>query len=92
MSKKRLVIVLVAALVFSMAIARAAWAAPEAPKEKPAVSGTAPAGLETTAEAAVLLEPLTGIIVYEKEKDKRLPMASVTKLMTLFLESRAQPE
>lgn len=89
MSKKRLVIVLVAALVFSMAIARAAWAAPEAPKEKPAVSGTAPAGLETTAEAAVLLEPLTGVIVYEKEKDKRLPMASVTKLMTLLLATEA---
>lgn len=89
MSKKRLVIVLVAALVFSMTIARAAWADTEAAKEKPAVSGTAPAGLETTAEAAVLLEPLTGIIVYEKEKDKRLPMASVTKLMTLLLATEA---
>ncbi|OQA08346.1 MAG: D-alanyl-D-alanine carboxypeptidase DacF precursor [Firmicutes bacterium ADurb.Bin373] len=45
--------------------------------------------METTAEAAVLLEPLTGVIVYEKEKDKRLPMASVTKLMTLLLATEA---
>ncbi|MDD4334775.1 MAG: D-alanyl-D-alanine carboxypeptidase [Desulfotomaculaceae bacterium] len=89
MYKKRLVIVLVAALVFIMTIGQTAWAAPEAAKEKSDAKGTVPAGLETTAEAAVLLEPVTGKIVYEKEKDKRLPMASVTKLMTLLLAADA---
>ncbi|MDD2553048.1 MAG: D-alanyl-D-alanine carboxypeptidase [Desulfotomaculaceae bacterium] len=89
MSKKRLVILLAVALVFCMTIGQAAWAAPEAAEENPAAKGTVPAGLETTAEAAVLLEPVTGKVVYEKEKDKRLPMASVTKLMTLLLATDA---
>jgi len=45
--------------------------------------------LETTAEAAVLLEPYSGTLIYEKEPHKRLPMASVTKLMTLLLATEA---
>ncbi len=91
MNKKRLFIVLVAALVFSlsMGIGQAAWAEPEAAKVNTSVKVTKPAGLETTAEAAILLEPRKDIIVYEKEKDKQLPMASVTKLMTLLLATDA---
>lgn len=84
MSKKRLVFVLIAALVFSITVGQAVWAAQETPAKE-----SVPAGLETTAEAAVLLEPVTGKIVFEKEKDKRLPMASVTKLMTLLLAADA---
>jgi D-alanyl-D-alanine carboxypeptidase (penicillin-binding protein 5/6) len=45
--------------------------------------------LETTAEAAILLEPYSNLIIYEKEPHKRLPMASVTKLMTLLLATEA---
>lgn len=86
MSKKRLVFVMIAALVFSMTMGQAVWAAQEA--AKPAKDSVT-AGLETTAIAAVLLEPVTGKIVFEKEKDKRLPMASVTKLMTLLLATDA---
>lgn len=89
MSKKRLVFVLIAALVFSMTMGQAVWAAQEAAKEKTPARDSVTAGLETTAEAAVLLEPVTGKIVFEKEKDKRLPMASVTKLMTLLLAADA---
>lgn len=88
MSKRRWAIVLVLALIFSMTVGQA-WAVQEAAKEKPPAKGAVTAGLETTAEAAVLLEPVTGKIVYEKEKDKRLPMASVTKLMTLLLATDA---
>jgi D-alanyl-D-alanine carboxypeptidase (penicillin-binding protein 5/6) len=89
LSKKRWAIVLVVALVLSMIMGQTAWAVQEAAKEKTPAKGAVPAGLETTAEAAVLLEPVTGKIVYEKEKDKRLPMASVTKLMTLLLATEA---
>jgi D-alanyl-D-alanine carboxypeptidase (penicillin-binding protein 5/6) len=89
LSKKRLVFVLIAALVFSMTMGQAVWAAQEAAKEKNSAKESVKAGLETTAEAAVLLEPVTGKIVFEKEKDKRLPMASVTKLMTLLLATDA---
>ncbi|NQS74874.1 MAG: D-alanyl-D-alanine carboxypeptidase [Peptococcaceae bacterium] len=91
MNKKRLLIVLVAALVFSLSIgiSQAAWAEPEAAKVNAGTKVTKPAGLETTADAAVLLEPKKDIIIYEKEKDKQLPMASVTKLMTLLLATDA---
>lgn len=89
MIKRRLVFVLALALIFSMTMGQAAWAVQEAAKEKIPPKGAGPAGLETTAEAAVLLEPLTDKIVYEKEKDKQLPMASVTKLMTLLLATDA---
>lgn len=40
---------------------------------------------ETTAESALLMAADNGEILYSKEPDKRLPMASVTKLMTLLL-------
>ncbi len=89
LSRKQLITMLVATLVFTMSISQLAWAQPEAAKEKSSNGGAAPAGLETTADAAVLLEPTTGNIFYEKEKDKRLPMASVTKLMTLLLATDA---
>ncbi|TEB06703.1 D-alanyl-D-alanine carboxypeptidase DacF precursor [Pelotomaculum schinkii] len=62
-----------------------AFAAELAAKANEPAKGT----LETTAEAAVLLEPYSNKIIYEKEPDKRLPMASVTKLMTLLLATEA---
>ncbi|MEW6541298.1 MAG: D-alanyl-D-alanine carboxypeptidase family protein [Bacillota bacterium] len=42
-------------------------------------------GPETEAESAVLLEPVSGRILYEKEPNKELPIASVTKIMTMLL-------
>lgn len=41
--------------------------------------------IETTADAALLMAADTGEILYSKNPDKKLPMASVTKLMTLLL-------
>ncbi len=41
--------------------------------------------LEITAKAAVLIEGSTGEIIYEKNKDKELIPASITKIMTLNL-------
>ena len=40
--------------------------------------------LETTAESAILIDAVTGKILFEKEPDKELPPASVTKVMTLL--------
>ena len=42
-------------------------------------------GLNITSKAAVVIEGATGQILYEKNKDDELPMASVTKVMTLLL-------
>lgn len=42
-------------------------------------------GLNITAKAAVLIENSSGRILYEKERDKELIPASITKIMTLLL-------
>ena len=58
-------------------------------KPEPVLAKPAPpvneSGLETTAEAAVLMEPNTGKILWSKQPEKELPMASVTKIMTMLL-------
>lgn len=41
--------------------------------------------LQTTAESAVLMDYGTGKILFEKNPDKELPPASVTKIMTLMV-------
>lgn len=41
--------------------------------------------LDITAQSAVLIENSSGRILYEKEKDKELIPASITKIMTLLL-------
>lgn len=41
--------------------------------------------LELTAESAIVMEASTGEILLEKEPDKKLPPASVTKIMTMLL-------
>lgn len=43
------------------------------------------ADLSLSCESAVLMEPITGKVLYEKNKDKQLRPASVTKIMTLLL-------
>lgn len=50
--------------------------------EEKAVSGGA---VEVSAVSAVLLEGSTGEIIFEKDKDKELVPASITKIMTLNL-------
>lgn len=41
--------------------------------------------LEISAETAIIMEAETGKVLYEKDADKALPPASVTKVMTLLL-------
>ncbi|MCX7715514.1 MAG: D-alanyl-D-alanine carboxypeptidase [Clostridia bacterium] len=41
--------------------------------------------LDISAKSAVLMEASTGKILYEKNPDERLPIASVTKVMTMLL-------
>ena len=52
-----------------------------------AVLAAAPAnsGLQLECRAAILMEPETGRVLYEKAPDERMPIASITKLMTLLL-------
>ena len=41
--------------------------------------------LAENAKSAIMLEASTGKIIFEKNKDEQLPMASMTKMMTLLL-------
>ena len=43
------------------------------------------ANIETTAESAILMDAVSGRVLYEKEAHKELPPASVTKVMTLLV-------
>lgn len=47
------------------------------------------AGIELSAKSAVLMEASTGKILYETDKDAKLPIASVTKIMTMLLTMEA---
>lgn len=41
--------------------------------------------IQTTGKSVVLMEAHTGKVIYEKNKDEKLMMASITKIMTLLL-------
>lgn len=41
--------------------------------------------LASNAKSAILIEASTGKVIYEKNADEQLPMASMTKMMTLLL-------
>lgn len=53
-------------------------------KEEDAVAENT-AEMELSAETAILMEAETGRVLFEREADKALPPASVTKVMTLLL-------
>lgn len=42
-------------------------------------------GINLESESAILMEASTGMIIYEKDADKSLAPASITKIMTLIL-------
>ena len=60
---------------------------PAVQADAPAVLAAAPAnsGLQLECRAAILMEPETGCVLYEKAPDERMPIASITKVMTLLL-------
>lgn len=51
----------------------------------PVVSAKAAPELNINAKSAILMEQSTGEILYEKDADLELPIASVTKIMTMLL-------
>ena len=54
--------------------------------DAPAAQTAAPAdSLSLPCRAAVLIEPASGRVLYEKNADERVPIASITKVMTCLL-------
>ena len=74
--KKILSIIILLVIVLSICIAPILAKAEEAKNE---------IGMEFECESAVLMEATTGTVLYQKNPDKALPPASVTKIMTLLL-------
>lgn len=52
---------------------------------EPVAAPTTPSSLEIGGKGAILMEVGSGEILYERDSHKRLPIASVTKVMTLLL-------
>ncbi len=57
----------------------------------PPMAMAAPSGGAVSAECAVLIEATTGRVLYEKNADKRHPMASTTKIMTALIAVESVP-
>ena len=53
------------------------------------MAGSDVGNVSISARAAMLYEPVTGEILYEKNSDMRLPMASTTKIMTAIVVAEA---
>ena len=64
---------------------RVETAAPAETGEAAEVAAPAAETLALPCRAAVLVEPESGRVLYEKAPDERMPVASITKLMTLLL-------
>ncbi|MBO8138553.1 MAG: D-alanyl-D-alanine carboxypeptidase [Desulfotomaculum sp.] len=83
MLKKAPIVLLVLTLLIGIVVT-AAWADTE--KD----SGDKKPLLETTAKSAVLMDYHSGQVMFSKNPDQRLPMASVTKIMTMLLACEAE--
>lgn len=59
-------------------------------KEKSPQKASESLGIRTTAKAAIVVDRVSGTILFQKEADRELPIASLTKLMTalVFLDVR----
>ena len=58
---------------------------PAAAQADQETAAPARSGLSLNCRAAILIEPGTGRVLYEKSPDETMPIASITKLMTLLL-------
>lgn len=76
-----------AAAIATVTSASAAWAVEPTAPAQPAVPDLAP-----NAKSAVLMDASTGTIFYEKNGNERLPLASITKVMTMILVMEALDE
>ncbi|GGA22676.1 D-alanyl-D-alanine carboxypeptidase family protein [Paenibacillus physcomitrellae] len=82
--KKRLLICTLAFCLFA-GMATPGNAAPAgSPTQDPAT-----AGLGANAASAVLMDADTGTVIFEKDSHKKLPPASITKVMTMLLTAEA---
>ena len=68
-------------LIFALLFTQVAFAAAQNDTEV----STTPTELNLPCKSAILIEETTGQVLYEKNADLRLPMASTTKIMTALV-------
>ncbi len=92
--KKPKWIVLAAVLLCGILLVQCAYSAqavpeltagPPAPSEAIVETAAQQVDLQLPCRAAILMDQNTGKVLYEKNADTQMPMASITKLMTLLL-------
>ncbi|MBE6759869.1 MAG: D-alanyl-D-alanine carboxypeptidase [Ruminococcaceae bacterium] len=84
MKKKMIALLLCALMAFPCSVQAGYWQEPEQPQTV-AVSADTGGTLNLDCRSAILMEPLTGKVLYEHNPDQRLPEASITKVMTVLL-------
>lgn len=87
MKKKIIAMLLCLAVVLPLEASAGYWQEQTAPADSSAfVPADADAAqLSLDCRSAILMEPLTGRVLYEHDADHRLPEASITKVMTVLL-------
>lgn len=80
--KKKIFIILI--LLFNILIPISAEELEE-PTPEPVLQDITPGGPEISAEAAILIDAKTGMVLYRKNADDRKEPASITKIMTVYL-------
>lgn len=81
-----------AALVLLLASASAAPVFASIGAEEDVAAEAKPMDLAPSAKSALLMDADTGTIIFEKNKDEKLPPASITKIMTMLLIMEALDE
>ncbi len=85
MKKKIIALLLCLAAVFPAGVNGGYWDDTQSGDALAAAAQAAQPELNPDCKAAILMEPLTGAVLYEKNPDQRLPEASITKVMTVLL-------
>lgn len=88
MKKKSAILSLLLSMIFSLQLCAVPVKA-LAPKAKENAPANNAVGFEPDARSALLIEPTTGKVLYEKNSKEKFAPASVTKIMTMLLAMEA---
>lgn len=88
MKKKSAILSLLLSMIFSLQLCAVPVKA-LAPKTKENAPANNAVGFEPDARSALLIEPTTGKVLYEKNSKEKFAPASVTKIMTMLLAMEA---
>ncbi|MGL4730366.1 MAG: D-alanyl-D-alanine carboxypeptidase family protein [Clostridium sp.] len=89
MKKRRNVISIILSLLLLFQISVPVMAIEDEKEKTKVEEKSATAAMDVDAKSALLIEPVTGKVIYEKNLDEKFAPASVTKVMTMLLAMEA---